>query len=103
MPKNNILSQIPIDLGDNLKLRFATPDDIDMLVEFNARLHEAVNAGPSVRDLMSGDHPTCKASDFTVVEDTKTGKNCVIRLSDFTDMDLWGYPIQVRATRICRD
>ena len=23
---------------------------------------------------MSGDHPTCKASDFTVVEDTKTGK-----------------------------
>ncbi len=74
MPKNNILSQIPIDLGDNLKLRFATPDDIDMLVEFNARLHEAVNAGPSVRDLMSGDHPTCKASDFTVVEDTKTGK-----------------------------
>ena len=74
MSKNNILSQILIDLGDNLKLRFATPDDIDILVEFNARLHEAVNAGPSVRDLMSGDHPTCKASDFTVVEDTQTGK-----------------------------
>ena len=50
MPKNNVLSQIPIDLGDNLKLRFATPGDIEMLVEFNARLHEAVNAGPSVRE-----------------------------------------------------
>ena len=74
MSKNSILSQMPIDLGDNLKLRFATIDDIDVLAEFNARLHEDVNVGPSIRDLMSGDHPTCKASDFTVVEDTKTGK-----------------------------
>ena len=63
-----------MDLGDNLKLRFATPDDTDALAEFNARLHEAENVGLNVRDLMSGDHPTCKSSDFTVVEDTKTGK-----------------------------
>ena len=74
MSKDNILSQMPMDLGDNLKLRFATSDDTDALAEFNARLHEAENAGPGVRDLMSGDHPTCKAGDFTVVEDTKTGK-----------------------------
>ena len=65
---------MPIDLGDNLKLRFATLADVDVLAEFNARLHEDVNVGPSIRDLMLGDHPTCKASDFTVVEDTKTGK-----------------------------
>lgn len=74
MPKNNILSQMPIDLSDNLHLRFATSDDIDALAEFNARLHEGENVGANIRDLMSGDHPTCKASDFTVVEDTKTGK-----------------------------
>ncbi|MCY3551915.1 MAG: GNAT family N-acetyltransferase [Candidatus Poribacteria bacterium] len=74
MSKDNILSQMPINLGDNLKLRFATSDDIEVLTEFNARLHEAVNISTSVRDLMSGDHPTCKASDFTVVEDTKTQK-----------------------------
>ncbi len=74
MPKNNILSEIPIDLGDNLILRFATIDDTDALAEYNARLHEEVSVGPSIRDLMSGNHPTCKASDFTVVEDTKTGK-----------------------------
>lgn len=74
MLKNNILSQIPIDLGDNLKLRFATLDDVDALAEFNARLHEDVNIDPNIRDLMLGDHPTCKASDFTIVEDTKTGK-----------------------------
>ena len=74
MPKNSILSKMPIDLGDNLKLRFATPDDADALAEFNVRLHEAADAGPNVKDLMSGSHPTCKASDFTVVEDTTTGK-----------------------------
>ena len=74
MSKNNILPQLPIDLGDNLKLRFATPNDTDMLVEFNTRLHEAASAGQNAKDLMSGDHPTCKANDFTVVEDTKTGK-----------------------------
>ena len=74
MPKNSILSQIPMDLGANLKLRFATPADTDELAEFNTRLHEEVSVGPGIRDLMSGDHPTCKASDFTVVEDTKTGK-----------------------------
>ena len=65
---------MPIDLGDNLKLRFATPDDTDALAEFNVRLHEAENVGPSIRDLMSGAHPTCQASDFTIVEDTKTRK-----------------------------
>lgn len=65
---------MPIDLGDNLKLRFATPDDTDALAEFNVRLHEAENVGPSIQDLMSEDHPTCQARDFTVVEDTKTGK-----------------------------
>ena len=74
MSKDSILSQLPMDLGDNLKLRFATPDDTDTLAEFNTRLHEAESVGPNVRDLMSGEHPTCKASDFTVVEDTQTGK-----------------------------
>ena len=74
MSKNSILSEMPIDLGDNLVLRFATLDDVDALAEFNARLHEDVNVDPSIRDMMSGDHPTCKASDFTVVEDTETGK-----------------------------
>ena len=33
--------------------------------------HSGVAAG--TRDLMSGDHPTCDASDFTVIEDTTTG------------------------------
>ncbi len=74
MSKKCILSEMPIDLGDALRLRFATRDDADVLAEFNVRQHEAADTGPNVRDLMSGDHPTCKASDFTVVEDIRTGQ-----------------------------
>ena len=66
---------MPIDLGDNLLLRFATLEDVDALADFNTRLHEGEDNGVSTRDLMSGGHPTCKASDFTVVEDTQTGKS----------------------------
>ena len=36
----SILSQMPIDLGDNLILRFTCPEDVDALAEFNARIFE---------------------------------------------------------------
>ena len=65
---------MPIDLGDNLILRFAGPEDVDALAEFNARVFEDEKVGVLVRGLMSGHHPTVKASDFTVVEDTHTNK-----------------------------
>lgn len=74
MSINSILSQMPIDLGDNLILRFAHPDDVDALAEFNARVFEDEKVGVGIRGLMSGHHPTVKASDFTVVEDTRTNK-----------------------------
>jgi hypothetical protein len=72
------------DLGGGLILRRATREDADAVAAFNARIHfspggpferrephRGIAAG--ARDLMSGDHPTCDASDFTVVEDTATG------------------------------
>ncbi len=74
MSTNSILSQIPIDLGDNLILRFARPDDVDALAEFNARIFEDEKVGVGIRGLMSGHHPTVKAGDFTVVEDVRTNK-----------------------------
>ena len=46
MPKNSILSQMPIDLGNNLKLRFATPGDTDALAEFNSSLSRRSERGP---------------------------------------------------------
>ena len=74
MSTNSILSQMPIDLGDNLILRFAHPDDVDALAEFNARVFEDEQVGVGIRGLMSGRHPTVKASDFTVVEGTRMNK-----------------------------
>ena len=74
MSTNSILSQMPIDLGDNLILRFARPEDVDALADFNARVFEDEKVGVGIRGLMSGRHPTVKASDFTLVEDTRTNK-----------------------------
>ena len=72
------------DLGGGLLLRRARREDAEAVAEFNARihfspggpfeqreLHRGIAAG--TRDLMSGDHPTCDASDFIVVEDKGTG------------------------------
>ena len=72
------------DLGDGLVLRRARREDAEAVAAFNARVHFA-SGGPfeqrephrgiaaGTRDLMSGDHPTCDASDVTVVEETRTG------------------------------
>src|SRR5215203_7370411 len=72
------------DLGAGLILRRARREDAEAVAAFNARVHHS-SGGPfeqrephrgiaaGTRDLMSGDHPTCDASDFTVVEETRTG------------------------------
>jgi hypothetical protein len=71
------------DLGDGLILRRASRDDAEAVAAFNSRVHLS-SGGPFeqrephrgvaafTRDLMSGNHPTCDASDFTVIEDTTT-------------------------------
>ena len=72
------------DLGGGLILRRAGREDAEAVAAFNARVHHS-SGGPFdqrephrgiaafTRDLMSGDHPACDASDFIVVEDTGTG------------------------------
>jgi len=69
------------DLGDGLVLRRATRADAEALAAFNCEIHcgpgsndppESVSAW--VKDLASGDHPTFRPGDFTIVEDTKTGE-----------------------------
>ena len=71
---------LPKDMGDGLVLRRATTADAAAVAEFNGRLHEpdrpamAKTLARWTRDLMNGRHPTCRASDFTVVEDTRTGR-----------------------------
>jgi Acetyltransferase (GNAT) domain len=72
------------DLGGGLILRRARRDDAEAVAAFNARVHHSSGGGfeqrephrgiaAGTRDLMTGDHPTCDASDFTVIEDTTTG------------------------------
>ncbi len=74
MQDSSILSEMPILLGDNLRLRFATPADAEALAELSVRIFEEVSVGAHIRELMSGAHPTVRASDFTVVEDMNTEK-----------------------------
>ena len=70
--------ETPLDLGDNLRLRFAASADFEAWVDFNERMREydpsSNRIGVWAHELMSGRHPTTRASDFTVVEDTQTGK-----------------------------
>jgi hypothetical protein len=69
------------DLDDGLIMRRSTPADADALAEFNKMIHRdqgVVEPDETVaawtRDLLTGDHPTFGAGDFTIVEDTRTGK-----------------------------
>ena len=73
------LQQLPIDLDDGLRLRWATPADNDQLVElaFHA-LDEDDEEYPFVKifvqDRVDGKFPILRHEDMTVVEDTNTGK-----------------------------
>jgi len=79
MNKQNILVQIPIDIGDGLTLRWATIADNEQLVElaFHA-LDEGDEASPMVKtfvqDWTDGKFPILRHEDMTVVEDSRTGK-----------------------------
>jgi hypothetical protein len=68
------------ELGDDLVLRRATSADVERIAEFNAFVHGNRDTGEvradtadATRDLMDGNHPTCTATDFTLVEDRRTG------------------------------
>lgn len=69
------------DLGNGLILRRASVEDAEALADINGRMHS--DEGPDkpdrhiaawVRDLVSRPHPTLRAADFTVVEETATGR-----------------------------
>ncbi len=67
------------DLGDGLILRHAIPDDTEALVQFNAITHSGSDqpdrhVADHTYDLISGRLPTFQAGDFTIVEDTATGR-----------------------------
>ncbi|MGH2586043.1 MAG: GNAT family N-acetyltransferase [Dehalococcoidia bacterium] len=68
------------DLGDGLIVRHATPADAEELSEFNALIQadpgmeRDEGIGIWTRDLIHRPPPTFAIDDFTVVEDTRTGR-----------------------------
>lgn len=76
-----LTQELPRSLGEGLVLRRSTAQDAQELAEFNARIHS--DDGPDkpdiyiqawVNDLLTKPHPTFQPEDFTVVQDTRTGK-----------------------------
>ena len=62
-------------------MRRSTPADAEALAEFNSMIHSDLGPekpdqriGAWVRDLLTRSHPTFDPGDFTLVEDTRTGK-----------------------------
>jgi len=81
------------EIAPGLVLRQALPSDADRLAEFNGDIHgedpyDGAAVASYVRDLVTGSHPTCRAGDFTIVEDIKTGK---IVSSMNTISQVWEY------------
>lgn len=79
MKEQNILQQMPLGLGDDLTLRWATPADDDQLIELAFHALDEDDADyPFVKifaqDWAEGKFPLLRHEDITVVEDTSTGK-----------------------------
>jgi hypothetical protein len=67
------------DLGNGLVLRHASPEDADALAEFNGRIHgedeqDSRFISAWTRDLLTRPHPTLSPEDFTIVEESSTGR-----------------------------
>lgn len=67
------------DLGNGLIMRCATPQDADALSEFNGKIHgiddaDRLGVAAWTRDLLTRPHATLKPEDFTIVEETSTGR-----------------------------
>ena len=67
------------NLGNGLTLRRSMPDDAEALAEFNRAIHsdneqDGQCLSSWTRDLLCGSHPTFRPDDFTVVEESSTGR-----------------------------
>lgn len=72
--------QLPIQLANNLLMRWATADDMAALAQFNVQIHSDNPEEPDgwlghwTTDLLNGNHPTTGPADFTVVVEQETGQ-----------------------------
>ncbi|HRQ36285.1 MAG TPA: GNAT family N-acetyltransferase [Chloroflexota bacterium] len=85
---------LPRNLGDGLVLRWAKPTDAEELAQFNLRIHSDEGEQELflvhwTKELMAGNHPTTKASDFTVVVDENEDGKIVSSLNLISQT--WAY------------
>src|SRR5215207_10599646 len=67
------------DLGNGLVMRRSTAEDAAALAEFNGKIHgenelDTKRVAAWTHDLLARPHPTLHPDDFTVVEETATGR-----------------------------
>jgi hypothetical protein len=67
------------DLGNGLIMRRSSPEDAEPLAEFNGKIHgddeaDGQRVAAWTRDLLTRPHPTLSPDDFTIVEETSTGR-----------------------------
>ena len=67
------------NLGNGLIMRRSSPEDADALSEFNAKIHGENDVDRKrliawTRDLLTRPHPTFNADDFTIVEESASGR-----------------------------
>jgi hypothetical protein len=67
------------DLGNGLIVRRSTPEDAQALAEFNGQIHgenelDTQRVAAWTRDLLARPHPTLHPDDFTIIEETATGR-----------------------------
>lgn len=76
LPQSKIILR---DLGDGLVMRRSTAQDADALAEFNGNIHgenetDRQRVAAWTHDLLERPHPTLRPDDFTIVEETATGR-----------------------------
>jgi hypothetical protein len=67
------------DLGNGLIMRRSTAEDADALAKFNGRIHgenelDTQRVAAWTHDLLARPHPTLRPDDFTLVEETVSGR-----------------------------
>ena len=83
------------ELGDGLVMRRSTAADAQAIADFNSwvqgdpgKQHPVEGEIYWALDLLRGNHPTFREDDFTIVEDTTTGK--IVSVTNLIDQ-VWSY------------
>lgn len=72
--EEDLRSRMPLELGSNLSLRFGEQKDIPGMMALFDGIWNRESFRVWFEDMLSGQHPNAGFKDFTVVEETQTGR-----------------------------